>query len=166
MTLKFNDPGHFDNETKRIAIPLIEFYDKFDPDTTCYLYNANAEELGLDPWRLVDSIDKHTNGIGFDIWADGAFMIPVSLDEKDTLKRVVYVSMKNIPAGYAIPEAAKPSIDAGTKKYGETKLARAKHTAFIQCLDAEYASSLLDEEFNIDKFLKQVKDSYLEYRNM
>jgi len=39
-----------------------------DNDVPAYKYDAEARELGLECWRLIDGIDAHIGGGMFDIW--------------------------------------------------------------------------------------------------
>ena len=42
-------------------------------DAPAYWYSAQAEEWGLDPWRLVEGVDPHTQGESMDVcFADGS----------------------------------------------------------------------------------------------
>lgn len=59
--LNYNDPGHVCPQTQRQCI-TVETYDKLlwdCGDTWAYQYSPSAEEMGLDPWRLIEGLDKY-----------------------------------------------------------------------------------------------------------
>lgn len=67
--------GHICPHTGRVAV-LVQDYANSDlnGDVTAYWYNAEAAGFGLDPWRLVEGVDPHTNGGSFDVcFVNGTF---------------------------------------------------------------------------------------------
>ena len=69
-----NEVGHVCPRTGRVAV-LVSTYAASDlnGDAPAYWYNAQAEEWGLDPWRLVEGVDPHTHSGSFDVcFADGS----------------------------------------------------------------------------------------------
>ena len=57
-------PGFVCPSTGRVAV-LVKQYANSDlnGDAPAYWYSAQAEEWGLDPWRLVEGVDPHTQAV-------------------------------------------------------------------------------------------------------
>lgn len=58
-------------------------------DTSAYWFSTDAEEMGMDPWSVIDGIDKHTEGAGFDAWFANGQMKVVTGDQR------IYVAAKH-----------------------------------------------------------------------
>lgn len=61
--LKYNEPGHVCPRTKRKCV-TVEGYDQMlweNGDIPAYQYSPTAELMGLDPWRLVEGVDRYLN---------------------------------------------------------------------------------------------------------
>jgi Protein of unknown function (DUF2761) len=82
-----NKPGAVCTDTKRVAMSLRRFFD-LGADIPGYWFNADNEECGLDPWSLVDGIDPHTDGNGFDVWFASGWMVTLAANDP----RVIFVS--------------------------------------------------------------------------
>jgi hypothetical protein len=69
FTLKFGEAGHVDPKTKRVAVTAKQFAESdMNGDSPCYIFSRDADEFGLDPWKMIESIDPHTSGDKFDLW--------------------------------------------------------------------------------------------------
>lgn len=68
-------PGYVHPTTGRVAVLVADLADSdLNGDAPAYFYNEEAEDMGLDAWRLVEGIDPHTNGQGFDVcFASGTY---------------------------------------------------------------------------------------------
>ena len=67
-------PGFVCPSTGRVAV-LVKQYANSDlnGDAPASWYSAQAEEWGLDPWRLGEGVDPHTQGESMDVcFADGS----------------------------------------------------------------------------------------------
>jgi len=63
-------------ETGRRVVTVAEWNNRPDEliDEYAYWFNPEAADVGLDPWRLVEGIDAHTNGREYDVdFANGTF---------------------------------------------------------------------------------------------
>lgn len=63
-------------ETGRRVVTVAEWHNRPDEliDEYAYWFNPEAADAGLDPWRLIEGIDAHTDGHAFDIdFASGTF---------------------------------------------------------------------------------------------
>lgn len=59
-----------DLATKRVSIAVRDFYNNEElVDCTMYLFNSEKDDMGLDPWSLVDSVDKFKEGDWYDLWS-------------------------------------------------------------------------------------------------
>ncbi|MBX9723571.1 MAG: DUF2761 domain-containing protein, partial [Candidatus Obscuribacterales bacterium] len=54
----------------RVQITIADWLKRPDEltDATCYVFSNEAEELGLDPWRSIDSVDPMVAGTLVDLW--------------------------------------------------------------------------------------------------
>lgn len=82
-------PGYIDAATGRVALSLKEFHD-LGADITGYWLNESAEELHLECWAMVEGLDPHVNGKGYDVWFANGQMIEVAIDST----RCIFVSGK------------------------------------------------------------------------
>lgn len=66
-------PGDVCAVTGRVAVLATEFADSdLNGDAFAYWYSPKCDSWGMDPWRKIDSIDRHTNSVSMDvIFADG-----------------------------------------------------------------------------------------------
>lgn len=72
-----------------------------------YWYNPQAEEFGVDPWRLVEGVDPHTHGGSFDVlFANGSFKTVGPL-------MTFYVSAKDAARLEDIPMPRRRWLKAG-----------------------------------------------------
>lgn len=85
--------GYMDWKTGRVAVLASKYADSdLNGDVYAYYYSEANDEMGLEPWKLVDGVDKHTNGDSMDIWfASGNSMtvgasMTIFLAEKDALR--------------------------------------------------------------------------------
>lgn len=67
--------GYVCPETGRVAVRVDDLADSdLNGDAWAYLLNEEAQEMGLDPWRLVEGIDAHTKDGRFDVcFASGTY---------------------------------------------------------------------------------------------
>ena len=66
----YNEIGHVCPETGRVCI-TVEQFDENYCDVTGYLYSIEDEELGFDPWRLVEYADAcldHRQETRYELW--------------------------------------------------------------------------------------------------
>lgn len=56
-------------DTGRRVVTVAEWNNRPDEliDEYAYWFNPEAADVGLDPWRLIEGIDAHTNGREFDV---------------------------------------------------------------------------------------------------
>jgi hypothetical protein len=77
MTLysEHKEPGYVCPRTGRVAVSVPAFVaSDLNGDAAAYFYSQQAEDMNLDPWRMIEGIDAHINGESFEIWfADGGF---------------------------------------------------------------------------------------------
>lgn len=55
----------------RVRITVAQFHAcgaLVDNEVPAYLHNKENADLGLEPWRVVEGVDPHTQGGKFDIW--------------------------------------------------------------------------------------------------
>lgn len=66
-------PGDVCDQTGRVAVLATDFAaSSLNGDVYAYWFSPVCEEWGMDPWRLIDSIDPHTSGVSMDlVFADG-----------------------------------------------------------------------------------------------
>lgn len=56
--LPYNTPGHVCPDTGRVAMTIRDAYRREDmPDRHFFIYNVEAADSGMDPWRLTDGMD-------------------------------------------------------------------------------------------------------------
>ena len=62
--------GHERNrEDDRVAVTVKSFANSdLNGEAPAYLYRPEAAEMGLDPWRLIEGVDRSTIGESFEIW--------------------------------------------------------------------------------------------------
>lgn len=61
--------GHIDQATKRVAVSVAAFAGSdLNGDAPAYLFNRSSDEMGLEPWSLIDGIDPDKSMSNFDIW--------------------------------------------------------------------------------------------------
>lgn len=55
---------------ERVRITVAQWAKRPDAliDSSAYLFNAEAHEMGLESWRVVDGVDPLVDGSAFDIW--------------------------------------------------------------------------------------------------
>lgn len=86
----------------RIKITVAEWNSRPDEliDTYAYTYNAEADEFGLEPWRVVDGVDAIIAGPDqgkFDIWfASGRSLDGVYADHPLYVSEKQYNTLKGI----------------------------------------------------------------------
>lgn len=68
-------PGFVDPATGRVAVLAGDLADSdLNGDVPAYWLDQDAEALGLDPWRLVEGIDRHAYGPAMDVcFVSGTF---------------------------------------------------------------------------------------------
>ena len=66
MSNQYPDPCP---HTGRRVVTVAEWNNRPDEliDEYAYWFNPEAADVGLDPWRLIEGIDAHTNGREFDV---------------------------------------------------------------------------------------------------
>jgi hypothetical protein len=70
--LAYNEVGHLCPRTNRRAITLRRFHE-IGPDVWGYLYNPEAAEFDMEPWRVVEDVDPLVMSDGtprdvYDVW--------------------------------------------------------------------------------------------------
>jgi len=68
-------PGYVCPRTGRVAVLVADLADSdLNGDVSAYWLDQEADELGMDPWRLVEGFDHHVTGGSLDVcFASGAF---------------------------------------------------------------------------------------------
>lgn len=68
-------PGYVCPHTGRVAVLISTFAaSELNGDVAAYLFSQDAEDMHLEPWRMIDGVDAQLNGETFEIWfADGGF---------------------------------------------------------------------------------------------
>lgn len=85
----YNEVSHLCPETGRIAMTVADAYAREDsPDRTFFAYFPKSAELGLDPWRLIDGIDKIESGT---LAGDYTLEWPRGLGVSCPASRVIYM---------------------------------------------------------------------------
>lgn len=93
---KYNEVGHTCEQTWRIAMTVAAVLElmKDDPDRThAHTYDAEAAEMGLDPWRLIDGINPSVREPAAELWFDNGSSKVVALVD------VVYVQQPKAARG-------------------------------------------------------------------
>lgn len=67
MANEYIDP---DPSTGRRVVTIAQWDKRPDAliDTCAYWFSKEAYECSMDPWSVVDGVDKHVDGAGFDVW--------------------------------------------------------------------------------------------------
>ncbi|EDP8962423.1 DUF2761 domain-containing protein [Pseudomonas aeruginosa] len=67
-------PGYVCPTTGRVAVLVKDYADSdLNGDAPAYWFNPDAEGWGMDPWRLVEGVDPHTQGSSMDVcFANGS----------------------------------------------------------------------------------------------
>lgn len=90
MSLDTKIEGYIDTETNRVAIQAAKYQDSdLNGDAPAYWYSTESAAHGLDPWRIIDGIDKHTHGDGYTIWLSNGATREVKGDH------IIYVAEKH-----------------------------------------------------------------------
>lgn len=68
-------PGYADPSTGRVAVLVGDLADSvLNGDVSAYYLDPFAEARGRDPWRKVDGIDRHAQGVSLDVcFASGTY---------------------------------------------------------------------------------------------
>lgn len=68
-------PGYVCPQTGRVAVLVSTFAaSELNGDASAYLFNQDAEDMHLEPWRMIEGVDAQLNGETFEIWfSDGGF---------------------------------------------------------------------------------------------
>lgn len=88
-------PSNPDND--RVGVTVAEYAaSDLNGDVSAYLYNPNADEYGLDPWRLIEGVDppnpNHSPRVEtFEIWGVADW------SRKVGPRFVIYVLRKHLP---------------------------------------------------------------------
>ena len=87
-TITYPDPCP---ETGRRVVTVAEWNNRPGGliDESAYWFNPEAADVGLDPWRLIEGIDAHTNGREFDV------LFPPASYRTVTGEQQIYVSAKH-----------------------------------------------------------------------
>ena len=65
-------------------------------DMTIYSYNAERDELGLDPWQIIDGIDEWVNNEECDLWFESGSCKHVKYGEPSDYR--FFVTQKELEA--------------------------------------------------------------------
>lgn len=163
--MKFNTLYHIDADTKRIALPLAD-WEKLDADIPTYFYQPSLACYGLDPWRIVDQVDKLTDN-GVDLWFENGTMPSLKYDSLNLHKLFLYVAVKDLPEEMlndtkALKQTKEPAPLTKSEEYALIRQNRAIYDSAIQCVDAMYFAGV--DKFNIDEHLAAVKAKFLELK--
>jgi hypothetical protein len=61
--------GYVHPETKRIAVTAKQFVSNDINGSECaFQYSQEAEDMGMECWRMIEGIDAHTKGGKYDLW--------------------------------------------------------------------------------------------------
>jgi hypothetical protein len=61
--------GYVHPETKRIAVAVKDFASNDINGTEfAFQYSQEAEDMGMECWRMIEGVDPHTSGEKFDVW--------------------------------------------------------------------------------------------------
>ena len=93
--LTYNQPGHVDQKTGRMAITVEDALSRPDVDSPLYWFNTENHACGLEGWRTIDGLDPHIKKPLVDVWfADGGMRTVnrsdcVYLGKRETLTRML-----------------------------------------------------------------------------
>lgn len=67
--------GYCGSFPDRVAVSVKRYAEsELNGDAPAYWYSRDADEMGLECWRVIDGVDIATNGQSFDVWgASGWF---------------------------------------------------------------------------------------------
>lgn len=91
-----NEEGHVHPITGRVAITIAQERNRPDPDRPAYWLNPSAEAMGLECWRLIDSIDQHVDGGRADVWFEDGGMLTVHETECIYITRKEAAQMRQV----------------------------------------------------------------------
>lgn len=86
----FPAPGDVCPDTGRVAVLATAFCDSsLNGDAYAYWYDNTADQWGMDPWQIIESIDRHATGSSMDaVFTDGSVRLL-------SVRRCIFVSAKH-----------------------------------------------------------------------